>query len=47
MEIIPNLGGLGQDPLLSNEERVWSSGSIISFHANSKVWITEIKAWMY
>jgi hypothetical protein len=31
----------------SNEERVWSSRSIISSHGISKVWITEIKAWMY
>jgi hypothetical protein len=23
------------------------SRSMMSFHANSKVWITEIKAWMY
>jgi hypothetical protein len=30
-----------------NEERVWSSRSIISFHANSKVWITQIKPWMH
>jgi hypothetical protein len=31
----------------SNEIRVGSSRSIISFHVNWKVWITEIKAWMY
>jgi hypothetical protein len=31
----------------SNEERVWSKRSIISFQAKSKVWITEIKSWIY
>jgi hypothetical protein len=31
----------------SNEKRVWSRRSIISFHANSKVCIAEIKAWIY
>jgi hypothetical protein len=31
----------------SNEIRVWSSRNLISFHVSWKVWITEIKAWMY
>jgi hypothetical protein len=31
----------------SNEERVWTNRSIISFYVNWKVWMTEIKAPMY
>jgi hypothetical protein len=31
----------------SNEIRVWSSRSKISFHVSWKVWITEIRAWLY
>jgi hypothetical protein len=40
-ESFSNLSGLGQTHCFSNETRVWSSRSIISFRVNSKVWVRD------